>query len=51
MRDELLKEIFSLAQAREAVAERVEDYQSERLHPRLACETPAAYPAKFIGTG
>ncbi len=53
MRDELLNEtlFFSLDQAREAVAEWIEDYNTERPHSSLAYETPAAYAAKFAATG
>jgi transposase InsO family protein len=53
MRDELLNEtlFFSLDKAREAVAEWVEDYNTERPHSSLAYETPAAYAAKFAATG
>ena len=53
MRDELLNEtlFFSLDQAREAVAEWVEDYNTQRPHSSLAYETPAAYAAKFAATG
>ena len=53
MRDELLNEtlFFSLDQAREAVAEWVKDYNTERPHSSLAYETPAAYAAKFNATG
>ena len=52
MRDELLNEtlFFSLNQAREAVAEWVEDYNTERPHSSLAYETHAAYAAKFTAT-
>lgn len=53
MRDELLNEtlFFSLDQAREAVAEWIEDYNTERPHSSLAYETPAAYAANFAATG
>ena len=44
MRDEFLNEtlFFSLDQAREAVAEWIEDDTNERPHSSLAYETPAA---------
>ena len=53
MRDELLNEtlFFTLDQARQAVAEWIEDYNNERPHSSLAYETPAAYAAKFAATG
>ena len=53
MRDELLNEtlFFTLDQARQAVAEWIEDYNTERPHSSLAYETPAAYAAKFAATG
>jgi putative transposase len=53
MRDELLNAtlFFSLEQAREAVAEWIEDYNTERPHSSLAYEPPAAFAAKFAATG
>jgi hypothetical protein len=53
MWDELLNEtlFFSLYQAREAVAEWVEDHNTKRPHSSLAYQTPAAYPAKVTATG
>ena len=53
MRDELLNEplFFTLDQARQAVAEWIEDYNTERQHSSLVYETPAAYAVKFAATG
>ena len=34
-----------------AIAEWVDDYNTERPHSSLAYETPAAYAAKFTATG
>ncbi len=52
MRDELLNEtlFFSLDQAREAVAEWIEDYNTTRPQSSLAYETPAAYTAELAAT-
>ena len=41
---------FSLDQAREAVPEWDEDYNTERPHSSLAYDTPAAYSAKLNAT-
>lgn len=53
MRDKLLNEtlFLYLDQARQAVAEWVEDYNTERPHSSLAYDTPAAYAATFTATG
>jgi putative transposase len=53
MRVELLNEalFFSLDQARDAVDEWVEDYNTDRPQSSLAYETPSAYAAKFTATG
>lgn len=52
MRDELLNEtlFFMLDQTWRAVAEWIEDYNTERPHSSLVYETPAAYAAKFAAT-
>ena len=53
MRDEPLNEtlFFTLDQARAAVAEWIDDYNTTRPHSSLAYETPAAFAAKFAATG
>ena len=53
MRDELLNEtmLFTLDQAREAVAVWAEDYNTTSPHSSLAYETPAAFSAEFGATG
>jgi transposase InsO family protein len=53
MRDELLNEtlFFSLDHARQAIAEWVEDYNTNRPHSALAYQTPAAFAAKLTATG
>ena len=53
MRDELLNEtlFFSLDQARQVIAEWVEDYNTTRPHSALAYQTPAAFAAKLSATG
>jgi putative transposase len=53
MRDEILNEtlFFSLDQARKAIAEWVDDYNTSRPHSALAYQTPAAFAAKLTATG
>jgi transposase InsO family protein len=53
MRDELLNEtlFFSLDQARQVIAEWVDDYNTVRPHSALAYQTPAAFAAKLSATG
>ena len=53
MRDELLNEtlFFSLDQARQVIAEWVDDYNTTRPHSALAYQTPAAFAAKLTATG
>jgi transposase InsO family protein len=53
MRDELLNEtlFFSLDQARKAISEWVDDYNTSRSHSALASQTPAAFAAKLTATG
>ena len=52
MRDEPLNEtlFFSLDQAREAVAEWIEDDNTDRPNSSLAYEAPAAFAATFTAT-
>ena len=53
MRDELLNEtlFFSLDQARQVIAQWVDDYNTTRPHSALAYQTPAAFAAKLTATG
>jgi putative transposase len=53
MRDELLNEslFFSLAHARSAISEWVEDYNIARPHSSLGYQTPAAYAGSITATG
>jgi len=53
MRDELLNETLftSLAQARQAIAAWVHDYNNRRPHSALEYQTPAAYAAKIKAMG
>jgi hypothetical protein len=53
MCDELLDEtlFFSLDQARSAIAEWVDDYNTSCPHSALAYQTPAAFSAKLTATG
>ena len=53
MRDELLNEtlFFGLDHARQAITERVADYNQARPHSSLGYQTPAAFAARLTATG
>lgn len=53
MRDELLNEtlFFGIAHAREAVANRIRRYNTERPHSALGYQTPAAFAAQLAAMG
>lgn len=52
MRDELLNEslFFGIDHGRNAIAEWVQDYNTERPHSSLGYQTPAAYAAELTAS-